>query len=91
MAKREIMSWNSREQSYDLSGGRAGVERGAIELIQIYIVENSICPFDSSKCFRFTRHQSNLFVGAHQDVRLGLHTVVPIQFAPPVPRVQTVA
>lgn len=88
---REIVSWNSREQSHDLSGGGAGVGRGAIELIQIYIVENSICPFGSSNCFKFTRHQSNLFVGAHQDVRAGLHTVIPIQFAPPVPRLLTVA
>lgn len=88
---REIVSQNSREQSDDLSGGRAGAGRGAIELIQIYIVENSICPFSSSKCFRFTRHQSNLFVGTHQGVRPGLHTVIPIQFAPSVPRVLTVA
>lgn len=86
-----LLSWNSREQSHDLSGGRAGVGRRAIELIQIYIVENSICPFRSSNCFRFTRHQSNLFVGAHQDVRPGLHTVIPIQFAPSVPHVLTVA
>lgn len=89
---REIVSWNSsREQSHDLSCGRAGVGRRAIELMQIYIVENSIWPFRSSYCFRFTRHQSNLFVGAHQDVRPGLHTVIPIQFAPSVPHVLTVA
>lgn len=81
---REIVSWNSREQSHDLSGGRAPNGWGAIELIQIYIVENSICPFGSSNCFRFTHHQSNLFVGAHQDVAPGVHTVIPIQFAPSV-------
>lgn len=84
---REIVSRNSREQSHDLSSSsRAGVGCGAIELTHFYIVENSICPFGSSNCFRFTRHQSNLFVGAHQDVRTGLRTVKPIQFAPSVPR-----
>lgn len=69
---REIVSWSSREQSADLSGGEAGVGRRAIELIQIYIAENSIWPSRSSNRFRFTRHQSNLFVGAHQDVKPGL-------------------
>lgn len=69
---REIVSWNSGEQSHDLSGSEAGVGWRAIELIQIYIVENSIWPAGSSNCFRFTRHQSNLFVGAHQDVKTGL-------------------
>ena len=89
---REIVSWNSREQSHDLSGGGAGVGRRAIELIQIYIVENSIWPFRSSSCFRFAHHQSNLFVGAHQYVSgAGLRTVIPIQFAPSVPHVLTVA
>lgn len=67
------------------------VGQGAIELIQIYIVENSICPSGSSNCFGFTRHQSNLFVCAHQDVTAGLHTVMPIQFATSEPRVRTVA
>lgn len=69
---REIVSGNSRGQSADLSGGEAGRRRRAIELIQIYIVENSIWPSRSSNRFRFTRHQSNLFVGAHQDVKPGL-------------------
>lgn len=69
---REIVSGNSRGQSADLSGGKAGRRRRAIELIQIYIVENSIWPSRSSNHFRFTRHQSNLFVGAHQDVKPGL-------------------
>lgn len=88
---REIVSWNSMGQLHDLSGGGAAIGWGAIELIQIYIVENSICSFGSSKCFRFTRHQSNLFVGIHQDVRVGLHTVIPIQFVPAAPHVLTVA
>lgn len=88
MAMSDCALETAGEQSRDLSGG---VGREAIELMQIYIVENSICPSGSSNCFGFTRHQSNLFVCAHQDVAAGLHTVIPIQFAPSVPRALTVA
>lgn len=87
----EMVSRNSRGQSHDLSRSRDGCGRRAFQPTHIYIVENSICPFGSSNCFRFARHQSNLFVCAHQDVTPGLHSVIPIQFAPSVPRVLTVA
>lgn len=66
---------NGRERSDLGTAGNSrllGVGRRAIELIQIYIVENSIWPSRSSNGFRFTHHQSNLFVAAHQDVKPGL-------------------